>query len=173
MRRQRQEAVTASGGSGASNRGGSGGVSGSGVHPLLCPVGPILLFPDGNHLFECIDQPPSGCEPLIAMRCADRDGHADVSQLEQSESMDNRDLGHGPAVGGLFGQFPHLGEGHGGVGFVFQPQRLSPRGKFPHGPQEQQDGAGLRRTDPFRQRLIIDWLVSEFDVWSSHQFSPH
>src|SRR4051812_49076614 len=72
-----------------------------GVDPLLIAVGPDFLLPDGDLLFEGVDQPAAGLERLLAVRATDGDHDADLAQVEVADAVDQRRLDDRPAAAGL------------------------------------------------------------------------
>src|SRR6266446_4734678 len=51
------------------------------MHPFLGPVGPDFLFPDGDDVFQGVDQPAARLKRLLAVRATDGDHDADFAQF--------------------------------------------------------------------------------------------
>src|SRR5262245_16302620 len=85
-------------------------MSGSGMfrtrmHPFGRAVGPVFFLPDGDDLFQAVDQVLTRLEGLLAMRRADSDGDADVPQFQPAEAMHDRRIHHRPLLTRLADQF--------------------------------------------------------------------
>src|SRR3982751_3395563 len=52
------------------------------MDPFARPIGPVFLLPDGNVLFDRVNQPLPRLESRLAMRRADRNGNACLSQFQ-------------------------------------------------------------------------------------------
>src|SRR5262245_50570555 len=90
----------------------------AGMDPLLAPVLPVLLFPDGYELLERVDEPAAGLEGLLAMGAAHRYDDADLTQFELSDPVDQGQLDDRPAPARFRLELGQLLEGHLGIGLI-------------------------------------------------------
>src|SRR5262249_16486879 len=135
----------------------------NGQHPLLGPVGPVLLLPDRHDVLECIDEPAAGFECLVAVGTTDCDHDTDIPQVEMADSVNHGRLDYGPAAPGLSFEFGQLLSGHLGVGLVVEGQSTSIARQLADRTEERTYGARTIRAYPFRERCMVDRAVGDLD----------
>ena len=88
--------------------------------PLDRAVGELFAFPDGDPLFQCIDDEPACIEGLLSMRCGHCDDNARRSDLYTSQSMNDRDVLHLPPIARLLLDLFHFLQRHRLIRFIVE-----------------------------------------------------
>ena len=133
------------------------------MDPLAGTVGPVLLFPDRDDLFDLADEPLSGLERGPAVGRARGDHHADLADRHFPDAVDDRTTLQRPAPAGLGLQLCKDAAGHRGVSLVLQGLGLPSLGHFPHHTQKHDDRPGGGRADAGDSGGNVDGGVREFD----------
>ena len=135
----------------------------AGMDPLLGPVGPDLFLPDRDDFLEGVDQPAARLERLLAVRAAHGDNHADVSEVEMTDAVDQRHVDDRPAAAGFGLQLGHFLLGHAGIRLVLERRGPALTRQLAHRPEERANRTRQVRADPLGQGRMVDRSFSDLD----------
>jgi len=144
----------------------SGSGRGDGRQFAVGPDGAIfeeLLFPDGNSFLERVNRVAAGFKGSFAVWRAYGDKDARVTNFKATESVGDGDRIDGKLHVKRRGDFSHLFERHGFVGFVFKVERSAAVGAIANAAVESYDGAIMRPANAANKSFGCDGIAAEED----------
>src|SRR5712691_3734155 len=116
----------------------------------------VFLLPDRHDFLDPIDSKPACLERLSAMRRRDRDRYRRLADIDEPDSMLNRDTHNLPPLSRLTCELPHLAQRHRFVSLVLEPNHAPASVILPGHPVERHRRARAWVCDGAFERFEVD-----------------